>query len=151
MPAGATTAVNETDVKSGTPASIMVGRSGVCEPRVSLVDGQRPHIAGLDQRQRRRRIFERELRLARDHGLHRRAAALVRHVHDVEPEPLLEHLADQVRRRADAGRGVVELAGMRRASAMSSCTDAAGNAGLVISRLEVVPSSAIGAKPFTGS
>src|SRR6478752_3105233 len=38
VPAGATTAVNETDVKSGTPASIMVGRSGVCAPRVSLVD-----------------------------------------------------------------------------------------------------------------
>ena len=34
-------------------------------------------------------------------------------MHDVEIEPLLEHLADQVRRRPDAGRRVVELAGVR--------------------------------------
>jgi len=38
VPAGATTAVNETDVKSGTPASIIVGRSGVWAPRLSLVE-----------------------------------------------------------------------------------------------------------------
>src|SRR5262249_10079308 len=38
--AGATTAVNETDVKSGTPASIIVGRSGVCAPRLSLVEAR---------------------------------------------------------------------------------------------------------------
>ena len=36
--AGATTAVNDTEVKSGTPASIMVGRSGVCAPRLSPVE-----------------------------------------------------------------------------------------------------------------
>jgi len=34
-------------------------------------------------------------------------------VHDVEVQTLLEHLADQVRRRPDAGRRVVELARVR--------------------------------------
>src|SRR5262245_1309514 len=38
VPAGATTPVNETEVKSGTPASIMVGRSGICAPRVGPVE-----------------------------------------------------------------------------------------------------------------
>src|SRR4029078_8848896 len=36
VPAGATTAVNETDVKSGTPASIMVGRSCAFGVRTAL-------------------------------------------------------------------------------------------------------------------
>jgi hypothetical protein len=34
-------------------------------------------------------------------------------MHDVEAEALLEHLADQVRRRPDGGRRVVELARVR--------------------------------------
>src|SRR5262249_18689278 len=38
VPVGATTPVNETDVKSATPASIIVGTSGICERRRSLVE-----------------------------------------------------------------------------------------------------------------
>src|SRR5262249_12855525 len=38
VPVGATTPVNETDVKSATPASIIVGTSGICELRRSLVE-----------------------------------------------------------------------------------------------------------------
>src|SRR5262249_8724197 len=37
VPAGATTPVNETEVKSATPASIIVGTSGICELRPSGV------------------------------------------------------------------------------------------------------------------
>ena len=38
VPVGATTPVNETDVKSAMPASIIVGTSGISELRRSLVE-----------------------------------------------------------------------------------------------------------------
>jgi len=82
----------------------MVGRSGACGLRTIVGHRQPPDRAGLHQRQRHRGILERELRFARDHRRHRLAAAFVGHVHDVEGKPLLEHLADQVRGRSDAGR-----------------------------------------------
>ena len=37
---------------------------------------------------------------------------LVRHVRRVDAGALLEHLAGEMRRRADAGRGEIELAGI---------------------------------------
>ena len=54
---------------------------------------------------------------------HRRTAALVRDVHDVDAGLELEQLAGDVARRADADRRVVELAGIAPwRSAISSCT-----------------------------
>ena len=46
-----------------------------------------------------------------DHVLHRRPAAFVRHVHDVDAGHQLEQFAAEMLEAADAGRGVIELAG----------------------------------------
>ena len=68
----------------GTPASAIVGKSG----RIGL-------------------------RLAGDHRKHRRAAAFVRHMDDVDAGEELEQFAAEILETADASRSVIEKAGFR--------------------------------------
>ena len=53
-----------------------------------------------------------ELRVAGNHVEQRRRGAFVGDVRELDAGELVEHLARQVRRRADAGRGVVQHAGL---------------------------------------
>ena len=73
-------------------------------------DGKRAQPAGLDERQQHAGAFEGHLHVAGDHVGDRRSAALVRHMHDVDAGPRLEHFADQMRQYADAAGGKVHLA-----------------------------------------
>ena len=86
-----------------------------------------------------------------DQIVHRRAGAAIGHVHDVDLGHALEQLAGEMVGRADAGRGEIDLAGLLRASAISSCTLLAGTPGLTISTIGAIANSAIGAKSLAGS
>ena len=72
-------------------------------------------------------------------------------MHDVEPGHLLEDLAGEMVRPADAGRGIEHLPGFARASAMYSCNVLAGTDGCTTRITVLRVSSEIGAKSLSGS
>ncbi len=71
-----------------------------------------------------------ELHLVRHQRLHRRRRAAIGNVDQFNPGQLLQPLDGEVRRGADAGRGVAELAGLAFARAMNSCKRRAARRGL---------------------
>ena len=65
----------------------MVGRSGSASRRFAVVDAERPQLAGLDLRQRRRRDVEHHLHLAGDQVGDRRRRAAIGHMGHVARRP----------------------------------------------------------------
>ncbi len=76
-------------------------------------DRDRRELPRLYVRHRRRHRREVELDLSRQHVHHRRACALVRHVHDVGAREDAEQLAREMRRAAHARRGEVQRSRLR--------------------------------------
>ena len=74
-------------------------------------DGQRAQLAGLDERHRGD-VVHRRLHAAADEVGHGRSAALVGHVHEVDPRGAQPQLHCEVRCAAHAGGGEIELAGL---------------------------------------
>ena len=83
------------------------GRSGCARRRR---DAEHADLAGADRPEHRRHGGEHRLDVAADQVHQRRPGALVRDVDDVDAGVHLEQLHRQLRRGADAGRCVVELA-----------------------------------------
>ena len=110
VPAGAAMPVKETETKSGTPASIMVGRLGAWGIRRLARDREALDRSVSDRRQRGLGAVEADLSFSLHNRLRGLAAALVGDMGDVESKTLLEHFTDQVQRRADAGGGVIQFA-----------------------------------------
>jgi hypothetical protein len=75
-------------------------------------DGERAHLPTLDMRHDRGRGRKHHLHVARDHILQRRRRAFVWHVHDIDLGLRLEQLGGEMRGRAMAGGGIVDLAGI---------------------------------------
>ncbi|KAG1435311.1 hypothetical protein G6F55_014365 [Rhizopus delemar] len=94
VPAGANTAVQDPDCAFFTPASSMVGTSGMAGDRHGFQHRGEQHVHA-----------------ARHQVRHGRAAAFVWHMHQVHAGGLLEDLGGQVRGAAGAGTGKRVLAG----------------------------------------
>ena len=75
-------------------------------------DAERSHPAGLDRSERQRHHVEHHVDVAGGEVLRRGRRAFVGHMHDVDSGLQLEQLGRDVARRADALRGVGELAGI---------------------------------------
>ena len=74
---------------------------------------QGPQLPGLDEGRRLHQRREHDLHVAGDHVLHRRTAAFVRHVGEVDAGRQLEQFGAEVLEAADAGRGVVQFSRVR--------------------------------------
>src|SRR5207247_3010532 len=76
-------------------------------------DGERSQPAGCEMRSHQIERQRSVLRVAGDHRLDRRSAALEGEVHGVQPRAPVDLLADEEAQRADAGRREVDAAGLR--------------------------------------
>ena len=111
VPAGAMKPLTMSAGRSWPVASIMVGTSGSADERLLLNMPSARRLAAADIGHRRRQRRHRDRHMAAERGCGRRAAAVERHVRDVDVERQLEQFAGQMRGRAAAGRGVAVLAG----------------------------------------
>ena len=111
VPAGAIRPNQEIASKPGRPDSATVGRSGRTGERLSEVTASPRSWPSLHHRQDRADVLQRHRHAAADHVGEDRAA--IGHVDDVDAGQALEQFAGDVLRRADAGRGVGQLAGLR--------------------------------------
>jgi hypothetical protein len=89
-------------------------RGDVGQNRVAgqAAGAERAQLAGPDMRRGLHQRTEHHLGVAPDHVDHGRAAALERHMQEVDAGGQLEQLAAEMLEAADAGRGVLQLAGL---------------------------------------
>jgi hypothetical protein len=109
VPAGATRPVNDIDTKSGSPASIMVGTSGIVGLRVSPVTPSALSLPACTSGMMTDGFSN--VSSTCPPMMSVSAAAVPWERERCRCRALLEHLADYVRRRAVAGRGEIDLAG----------------------------------------
>ena len=112
VPAGAASAVNEVETKSGRPLSIMVGRSGVCGLRASPVVASPLSLPSWMSWTRTEGFSKVSCTWPAMMSVSAAAVPLYGTWTMSMRGALLEHLADHVRRRAVARRGEVDLAGV---------------------------------------
>ena len=106
VPAGATIICQDAKSNPGTPASAMVGMLGHRAKPLGRRNAERAHLAGVHQRQHRRRLRELRRDVTGDQIVERRRIAAIGHVHDVGAGHGLEQLHAEVLRRARTGRAV---------------------------------------------
>ena len=111
VPAGASSPNHDVTSKSATPASIMVGSSGMLGERVRAVMARPRSLPSRTVASTAPAFCERHGDASADHVGEVRAA--IGNVHDVEAGLGFEHFAGDVLRRSGAGARIGELAGLR--------------------------------------
>src|SRR5205814_9511598 len=112
VPAGARSANQSGTSTPSTPASFIVGTSGMSSVRPAPATASRAQAAGLHVLADGERVDERELHFAGDERGKRRRAALVGHMHDVRAGADLEKLGGEMLGRAGTGGRIVERPGL---------------------------------------